>query len=93
MNCKPGDLAVVVESVVGNEGKIGTCLRLATEAEKVINGYAWSSNPMWVMDRKFHSTDGLDDNFMFDSHLRPLRDNPGTDETLTWAPVPSKVAA
>ena len=25
-----------------------------------------------------------------DEHLRPIRDNDGEDETLQWAPVPSR---
>jgi hypothetical protein len=28
MNCKPGDLAIIVKSLAGNEGKIVRCVRL-----------------------------------------------------------------
>lgn len=28
-----------------------------------------------------------------DFHLQPLRDQPGTDETLTWKPVPQPIEA
>ncbi len=28
---------------------------------------------------------------VWDSELRPIRNDPGTDETLTWTPVPSKL--
>lgn len=28
--------------------------------------------------------------FCFDKNLRPIRDQPGEDETLTWASVPQK---
>ena len=33
MNCKQGDIAIVVKSFAGHEGKIVRCIRLAEETE------------------------------------------------------------
>lgn len=88
MNCKPGDLAVVVRSIAGNEGLVLTCLRLATESE-MRDGYYWRGlAPMWVTDRVSRNNIGGSDALMPDALLRPIRDQPGEDETLTWAEVP-----
>lgn len=95
MNCKPGDLALVVKSKVGNEGKIVRCIRLATpvEADRV----EWWSGPLWHTDVPLLSLRPATNVrrevcFAPDSALRPIRD-PGedaTDETLLWLPVPSR---
>ena len=46
-----------------------------------------------MVDRKIISTHGTLINIVPDSFLRPIRDNPGDDETLTWAGKPEHVAA
>ena len=38
LNCKQGDLAIVIRSHAGNEGKIVTCVRLTTD---VPHGMMW----------------------------------------------------
>ena len=88
MNCKQWDLAVVVRTTLGiNEGKI----------VQVISRYdgPWRDTPNkpgWRLDRKaIVDTHGQYFEYCPDEYLRPLRDNPGTDETLLWAPVPSKL--
>ena len=83
MNCKPGDLAVVVSQskhkcppqmgaiVVIGEGMWGNC---------------WRTLPATIDPR-----DGREVAIP-DSHLRPIRD-PGDDardETLDWLPVPTR---
>jgi len=95
MNCKPGDLAVVVRSTVGNEGRIFKCLRLADPSEFPFV----FSGPVWHIDTEvnvliagaYKKRVALCE----DAVLRPIRDNPGADETLTWAglPQPSKETA
>jgi len=94
MNCVKGDLAVIVRSWAGNEGKIVRCLRLS-------GSHIWSTPdgrlellPTWVIDR--HLRGCMDDslsNEIADDQLRPIRNDPGADETLTWRDVPTKEAA
>jgi len=87
MNCKPGDLAVIVKTAPEGEfllGRVVHVLRL------------WSANE-WevVLDRPI--TNPINGEYGLhgvapDECLRPIRD-PGddaTDETLTWLDVPSK---
>lgn len=92
LNCKPGDLAVVVRSQQGNEGRIVRCLRLIPE-------FRWVSgvHPSWEIDVELHNTDPRGRRLIPDYRLRPLRD-PGEDardETLDWKalPVTTKDAA
>ena len=42
--------------------------------------------PAWIIEPPLSKG-----NWVFDRALRPIRDNPGTDETLLWAPVPSNL--
>ena len=86
MNCKQGDLAVIVKSAAGNEGVILTCIRPYNGPWK-----QYEYLPGWEVDRKIRAASGEVSEFVPDRLLRPLRDNPGTDESLLWAPVPSKL--
>lgn len=90
LNCKPGDLAVVIKG--RNAGKFCTCIRLATRDEAVALGYL-QGQPMWQTDTMLKDNLGGEDLLMFDHLLRPIRDNDGEDETLQWLEVPRKVAA
>lgn len=78
MNCKPGDLAVVVrltnEDLRPYLGRIVTCVRLGDMD-------CWETAPMLEPYR-----------CVYDGALIPIRD-PGDDakdETLSWLPVPSR---
>ncbi len=90
MNCKQGDLAMIVYSKCSPEliGSIVRCVRFEPGP---------TGKPAWRIDRKLHSgkqvRPGLtvEGDWWEDSTLRPIRDQPGEDETLTWAPVPSTV--
>lgn len=91
MNCKQGDLAIVVKSNAGNEGKIVTCLRLATEHDlreyKLFSDWA---SPVWLIDALIvNKTNGKNYPFVHDARLRPIRPSEGQDETLTWLDVQS----
>lgn len=72
-NCKPGDLAVVVR--VTNEdirpflGRVLRCVRLST-----------SRPDCWFTEPELTPRTAV-----YDGALRPIRDQPGADETLTWA--------
>lgn len=91
MNCKPGDLAIVVRSYAGNEGKIVRCLKLAPGITRALlpNG-DFEVGAIWEIDRPLKSWAGCSDKFAPDSSLRPIRD-PGddaVDETLLRLPSP-----
>lgn len=96
MNCKPGELAVIVKSWAGNEGKIVRCLRInewrSRQPSRLSTGEIFPPEPTWDIDRVITAQDGSAVAYADDSQLRPLRD-PGddaTDETLEWLPVPGK---
>lgn len=92
LNCKPGDLAVVVRSMAGNEGVIVRCLRLIrAEATYRANDGSEYNSAVWEIDRPLPDWVGGVDFTFPDVQLRPIRD-PGDDardETLEWLPVPS----
>ena len=80
LRCKPGDLVVVVKvhpSLSELLGRICTVLTFRADG-------------VWTTDLKYEDYTLLVGS---DEHFRPLRDNPGQDETLQWAPVPHKEAA
>lgn len=91
LNCRPGDLAVIVRSAAGNEGKIVQCIELDRFMRwQSLGGKEWTA-PGWRVDQVLRGTGGTPDNWIEDSLLRPIRD-PGEDaqdETLLWIPVPS----
>ena len=83
MNCKPGDLAIIVDGGSYPEviGKIIKCESL--DEPSMLHG------PMWFTDGSIFSRKGKI-TAIADKCLKPLRDNPGQDETLNWLPVPTK---
>lgn len=96
MNCKQGDLAIVVRSLFGNTGKVVTCLNLLPAG---YGSYAKELGPIWETDNH-NIVSGLMDgtpmrvsNLISDANLRPLRGSDGQDESLTWLDVPSEVPA
>ena len=85
MNCKPGDLAVIVRSKYGHAGK----LVLVTVADRGGQPLTWEVEPLWNIPLKFRK-----EYFRCrDKNLRPIRDNDGPDETLAWAGKPNEVTA
>lgn len=91
MRCKAGDLAYFAHSTSGNYGLVVQCLRLATQSELDEAWFVDSKGPVWVIDRKVRTSNRLSVGsaaLARDMNLRPIRDQPGTDETLSWAPVP-----
>jgi hypothetical protein len=85
MNCRPGDMAVIVNGGQfhsEHEGKIVQVLHLLSPTA---DGPLWAYQPP-LMSSKFRVViPGVEDIV-----LRPIRD-PGddaTDETLAWKPVP-----
>lgn len=105
MNCKPGDLAVVAVPPTEkggpvyarpNLGRVCTAIRLATLADfpiPVAPTVFAKHGPIWVTEGATFAWcfygEVVEWNLAPDSRLRPLRDDPGADETLTWAALPS----
>lgn len=85
MNCKPGDLAVIVNGGYFDRHLIGKIVRVLAISQK-------EPNICWSYDGPRLSTVWGAVIGLADEMLRPIRD-PGddaTDETLTWLPVPSR---
>lgn len=81
LNCKPGDLAIVVSTAFGADwrGKIFRCVRIDTSMEPFV---FWEvQNPPMLFGRE---------SVIDDAVLRPLRDtgDDATDETLLWKSLP-----
>lgn len=84
MNCKPGDLAIVVRGLDLDPPPKGAIVRLARISR------VWSD--AWELDPPvFCPVDGREIHVP-DHHLRPIRPqaDDATDETLTWLDVPTK---
>lgn len=84
MNCKPGDMALVVKSEHGNIGKVVTCIRLATPDESFL--FASSLHPYWLTDRGLVHVRSFSGErailpFAPDAYLMPI--NPLNDEQTT----------
>lgn len=84
MNCKPGDLALIKTGRNANKLVLVKC----------VSAYG---SPMWFVESMgglLLSEFGGVRSYQLcgnttDSNLRPIRDQPGEDETLQWAPVPT----
>ena len=76
LNCKQGDLAVIVRSASGNEGKIVRCLAL------VMDAWAWGYGPRWITEPPVIGNAFGTIVPPLDACMRPLRDSDGEDEVL-----------
>lgn len=83
MKCRQGDLAVIVRSVAGNEGKIVRCIRIAG-AWRAKDG----AGPRWETDPPVRGLLGECAYPVADLNMRPLRDSDGEDEVLRIAGRP-----
>lgn len=80
MNCKPGDLCITVRAIrPENLGTLVVVVEVDIQASRVFGSTAW------IVDGP-----GIGD-LALDDWLRPIRDNDGEDETLTWAGKPSDI--
>jgi len=95
MNCKQGDLAIIVRSEAGNEGKIVRCIRFLGDRLWISKDGSIKSSPTWEINALLPSWNGDVDprKLLQDEVLRPLRDNDGEDEMLRIAGKPQKVTA
>ena len=87
MNCKQGDLAIIVRSMAGNEGKIVRCLRFVGYVEGFVG------NDRWEIDTKIISFKRVLHNTTQDSWMRPIRPTDGEDEMLRIAGKPQRMTA
>jgi hypothetical protein len=88
LNCKVGDIAVLIRSARGNEGVIATC----TEYLGCVAYEGGLTTPSWAVDRRLGQTAiGSHLGVVPDAWLRPIRD-PGdeaVDQTLIDNPAPA----
>lgn len=92
MNCKPGDLAVIVRSNI--KENIGHLVTVLDDFQVMHGHHCWLVRSARPLMAKVGPVDVgfLSCAYMPDKHLRPIRD-PGEgaqDETLSWLPVPEK---
>ena len=99
MNCKKGDLAYTVslenqnsESAKRNSGRLVEVLEFIGVYEfgcGAIRRNVWSCMPLGgpMLDPYLRS---YSDVKIDDENLRPIRDTPGADESLSWLDVPSQ---
>lgn len=87
MNCKQGDMAIIIRSYWGNEGKIVTCLKFIGR----MDGYP---GVHWKVDTLL-PCEGSTTPFINDSFLCPIRPSNDEDEMLkiTGLPVDRKIIA
>ncbi len=78
LNCKKGDLAVIVRSVLGQQGRFVTCLELFEHP-------LWPGEPCWKVDVEL-----LCGAWCHDDQLKPIRDSDGEDEMLRIAGRPQE---
>lgn len=93
MNCKQGDLAVVVKSAGNGRsiGKIVECIRFKP-GQMFVDG---TRSDAWVVSPALPALHGGLTDTVRDEFLRPIRD-PGEDardQSLDWLPVPHKETA
>lgn len=86
MNCKPGDLAVVVRSATNPEN-IGRIVRCVDMTRRRLAG-SWEECECWIVEPDITVYGAIADRC-----LRPIRPTDGEDETLTWAGKPEQVTA
>jgi hypothetical protein len=84
MNCKQGDLAIIVEGL-----QAGNIVRCVSRYDGPWAGVPYA--PGWIVDRHLINRCGRFQNAVGDCALRPIRDNDGEDEMLRIAGKPREV--
>ena len=82
MNCKQGDIAVIVRSSGSNAGKIVRCVSLIPMYTFRLPEGSSVHGPSWVVDPPVCGWDGLPIPGVRDALLRSIRDSDGEDEML-----------
>ena len=84
MRCKKGDLAVVVKTHAYFDAYLGRIFKCDKRGLSSALREGWKTPWIHADGREIIAPDIC---------VRPIRDNPGQDETLDWAPVPTKETA
>jgi len=84
MNCKQGDLAIIVKSYAHNEGKIVQCIKFLPDFEYSDGDRSDS----WEVDIYLQCGNGILSKIIGDHQLRPIRDQDGEDEMIKLAGKP-----
>ena len=93
MNCKQGDLAIIVESAADNAGKIVRCVKAAGVCSMFDRHGTRRTEAAWEVDPPLPGWAGDVHNKVFDAQLRPIRD-PGDDaKDEMLRPLPKEVHA
>ena len=80
MNCKQGDLAIIVGTTNFNAGKIVRCLKLLPTARlNIPPGIVETAPNVWLVEPPLMAWTGNLSTLVRDRNLRPIRD-PGDDE-------------
>lgn len=84
LNCRQGEIAIVVRSTSGNEGRVLTCLSLASREEVMEEGFMQGDwlGAVWKTDTRLADNWGYGTTLYPDARLRPIRDSEGEDEVL-----------
>lgn len=103
MNCKKGDLAIIIGDTWGYDERLPELRLTAHSAGRVVECVELvdlDGEPAWFIGEpitlKVSSPRGIgtvEMDVITDSLLRPLRDGEGEDETLAWAGRPEVVPA
>lgn len=97
MNCQPGDLARIVGMGAQLEGMDDRIVKLVNQPSE--NGFWLLETPIQARVRVLCRTGNGEENLLrpgdmsifkgiHDDKLRPIRNQPGQDETLAWKPAP-----
>lgn len=87
LRCKPGDLAVIVNAGSSCQHLIGRIVRV-----RKAHNVPWLPRGPWgwtYYGRRLKTAAGIPVGYLNDCALRPLRDDPGQDETLRVAGLPA----
>lgn len=92
MNCKPGDLAIVVNDIEYPQNN-GALLRVVSRLRPSDrHPFEWRCEPLSTFhfgERVCYPGHGVC--VYRDIELKPLRDGDGQDETLAWAGLPAPI--
>lgn len=90
LRCKPGDLAVIVNAGTTCQHLIGRIVRV-----RKAHSLPWLARGPWgwtYYGARLKNRTGSVITYLNDCALRPLRDDPGQDETLRLAGLPAPQA-
>lgn len=88
-----GKKSIITKSYAGNEGKIVTCIRLATEEELYNACFSDTEGPVWIVNIPLSTDIGDPEYLAIDAWMTPLQDLDEPEQKVQelYAPRPSKV--